>query len=89
MKEGEPLTQSQLNLLDDIYRHFDSSQVTSAEKEFVELVQFTGIKKLIQSLKTIHDFALYHTDICFDTADKQALFDLKILWEGLERMDGD
>lgn len=34
----------------------------------------------------IHDLALYHSDIPLDQAQKSALFDLKLLWEGLERM---
>jgi hypothetical protein len=33
----------------------------------------------------IHDLALYHSDIPFDQAEKSALFDLKVLWEGLEK----
>jgi hypothetical protein len=34
----------------------------------------------------IHDLAPYHSDVPFDTAEKTALFDLKVLWEGFERM---
>jgi hypothetical protein len=34
----------------------------------------------------IHDLALYHSDIPFDMAEKSALFDLNVLWEGLEKM---
>jgi hypothetical protein len=43
-------------------------------------------KELAHSLKMIHDLALYHSDISFDTAEKSALFDLKVLWEGFEKM---
>ena len=39
------------------------------------------------TLKMIHDFALYHTDLCFDTEEKIALFNLKLLWEGLEKIN--
>ncbi|MCF2504807.1 hypothetical protein L0663_15545 [Dyadobacter sp. CY107] len=39
-----------------------------------------------QSLKMIHDLALYHSDVLFGIAEKSALFDLKALWEGFERM---
>ncbi|MCE7062371.1 hypothetical protein [Dyadobacter sp. CY343] len=45
-----------------------------------------GLSRIIQSLKMIHDLALYHSDIPFDQAKKSALFDLKVLWEGLEQM---
>ncbi|ACT91363.1 hypothetical protein Dfer_0092 [Dyadobacter fermentans DSM 18053] len=34
----------------------------------------------------VHDLALYHSDVPFDQAEKDALCDLKLLWEGLERM---
>jgi hypothetical protein len=34
----------------------------------------------------IYDLALYHSDVPFDKAKKSALFDLKVLWEGFERM---
>jgi hypothetical protein len=34
----------------------------------------------------VHDLALYHSDIPCDTAEKSALFDLKVLWEGFEKM---
>ncbi len=57
-----------------------------SETEFLEYIKFHGIDNFIKSLKMIHDFALYHTDLCFDSDEKSALFDLKILWEGFERI---
>lgn len=91
LEEGEPLNQRQLKFLDDIYWHFDPSRrltlVTEAQKEFIELMHLTGIQDMINSLKMIHDLALYHTDVYFDTPEKNALFNLKVLWEGLERME--
>jgi predicted aldo/keto reductase-like oxidoreductase len=60
--------------------------LSSTEKEFFDYIKFHGINEFIDSLKMIHDFALYHTDLCFDTKEKKALFDFKILWEGLEQM---
>ncbi|WP_109832366.1 hypothetical protein [Reichenbachiella versicolor] len=63
-----------------------SSSLTPAQIEFIGYVTFHGIEDFIKSLKMIHDFALYHTDLCFDTNEKSALFDLKILWEGFERI---
>lgn len=56
------------------------------EQEFIGNLKFQGIDDLINSLKMIHDFALYHTDLCFDTPEKIALFNLKFLWEGLEEL---
>lgn len=63
-----------------------SKHLNSSEAEFLDYVKFHGIDEFIQSLKMIHDFALYHTDLCFDKDEKSALFNLKILWEGLEQM---
>lgn len=34
----------------------------------------------------IHELVLDHSDILIDKAEKSALFDLKVLWEGLEEM---
>ena len=34
----------------------------------------------------IHDHALYHTDLCLGAEEKQSLYHLKLLWEGLERV---
>lgn len=63
-----------------------SDSFNSAEEEFFDYIKFHGIEEFINSLKMVHDFALYHTDLCFDTKEKKALFDLKILWEGFERL---
>ena len=60
--------------------------LNSSESEFLDFVKFHGIDDFVKSLKMIHDFALYHTDLCFDTEEKNALFNLKILWEGMEQM---
>ena len=69
--------------------HAESRVLTllgSSEVEFLNFIKFHGIDDLVKSLKMIHDFALYHTDLCFDTEEKNALFNLKILWEGMEQM---
>ena len=58
--------------------------LNTADAEFLDFVKFHGIGEFIKSLKMIHDFALYHTDLCFDTKEKIALFNLKMLWEELE-----
>ena len=63
-----------------------STTLSSSEAEFIDYLKFHGISDFIKSLKMIHDFALYHTDLCFDKDEKSALFDLKILWEGFERI---
>ncbi|TLV00370.1 hypothetical protein [Dyadobacter luticola] len=60
--------------------------LTQSQAEFWYLIECQGCKELAQSLKTIHDLALYYSDIPFDQREKSALFDLKVLWEGLEKM---
>ncbi len=60
--------------------------LTHSQAEFWYLVECQGCKELAHSLKMIHDLALYHSDIPFDTVEKAALFDLKVLWEGFEKM---
>ena len=54
------------------------------EQTFIDNIRFQGIEELVKALKMIHDFALYHTDLCFGTEEKTALFNLKFLWEELE-----
>ena len=60
--------------------------LTQSQADFLYIVDCQGCRELSQSLKMIHDLALYHSDIPFDTAEKSALFDLKVLWEGFEKM---
>ncbi|CAG5071543.1 hypothetical protein DYBT9623_03543 [Dyadobacter sp. CECT 9623] len=60
--------------------------LTESQAEFWYLVECQGCKELAHSLKMVHDLALYHSDIPCDTAEKSALFDLKVLWEGFEKM---
>ena len=60
--------------------------LTQSQADFLYIVDCQGCRELYQSLKMIYDLALYHSDIPFDQAEKSALFDLKVLWEGLEQM---
>ncbi len=90
-KKGVPLSPNQIRFLNTISYEFDESKrlnlVNVPEKEFIERIKFHGINEFIDALKMMHDFALYHTDLCFDTDEKNALFNLKILWEGLEKIE--
>ncbi|WP_342087108.1 hypothetical protein [Dyadobacter sp. OTU695] len=63
-----------------------SAPLTDSQAEFWYLIECQGCKELAHSLRMVHDLALYHSDIPFDTAEKSALFDLKVLWEGFEKM---
>lgn len=62
------------------------SPLTTSQAEFLYLVECQGCQELSSSLKMVHDLALYHSDIPLDQVEKSALFDLKVLWEGFERM---
>ncbi len=64
-----------------------SIPLTQSQAEFWYLVESQGCKELAHSLRMVHDLALYHSDVPFDAAEKSALFDLKVLWEGFEKMD--
>lgn len=63
-----------------------STPLTQSQADFLYLVECQGSEELARSLKMVHDLALYHSDVPFDTAEKSALFDVKVLWEGFERM---
>ena len=63
-----------------------STPLTKSQAEFWYLIECQGCKELARSLKMVHDLALYHSDVPFDTAEKSALFDVKVLWEGFEKM---
>lgn len=60
--------------------------LTPSQAEFMDWVCFYGVKEFSKSLKLVHDLALYHSDVPFDATEKHALFDVKQLWEGFERM---
>jgi hypothetical protein len=62
--------------------------LSDSQTELIDFILFHGASGLSSSLKIIHDLALYHSDVTFDKAEKTALFDLKLLWEQLEQMDG-
>ena len=60
--------------------------LTPSQHEFIDFVLFFGVRELSNSLKMIHDLALYHSDIPVTNAEKGALYNLKLLWEGFERI---
>lgn len=56
------------------------------DSQFTNFVLLHGVHEFSKSLKMIHDLALYHSDVPLEEAEKIALYDLKLLWEGFERM---
>ncbi|WP_031530886.1 hypothetical protein [Dyadobacter crusticola] len=65
-----------------------STPLTDSQAEFWYLIECQGCKELAHSLKMVHDLALYHSDVPFDTAEKSALFDVNLLVEGFQKMAG-
>lgn len=63
-----------------------SIYLSSSEAAFIDDLKSQGIGDLVESLRMIHDHALYHTDLCLGAEEKEALYHLKLLWEGLERV---
>jgi len=63
-----------------------SKLLTSAEIDLLEYVGHLDRMDLVNSLKLIHDFAIYHSSIPFDDDEKTALYDVRVLWEKIERM---
>ena len=64
----------------------DTRHVSKPQLKFLDYIRFHREQELSKSLKLIHDLALYHSDVPFDQDQKSALFDLKILWEGLDTL---
>ena len=42
--------------------------------------------EMAEDLPLVHDITLYSSDIVLEEKDKSALFQLKILWEGFEKI---
>ena len=63
-------------------------RVSQKRHNYSQGLKSQGCKELAHSLKMVHDLALYHSDIPFDTAEKSALFDVNLLVEGFQRMAG-
>lgn len=86
-EEGIGSNTNSVNATNDARHALDvGAPLTQRQADFLYIVDCQRCRELSQSLKMIHDLALYHSDIPFDQAQKSALFDLKVLWEGLEHL---
>jgi len=62
--------------------------LSEKQREFFASIRFTGIAELAASLERIHDLALYHTtDHPIELSDKEALLDVKTLWQALVKLE--
>lgn len=60
--------------------------VTPAQAEFMDSIIRCGAQELCESLKLVHELALYHSDVPIDKEEKSALFYTRLLAEGLEKI---
>jgi len=60
--------------------------LTSGEVEMLEFLNDLDRPDLVNSLKLIHDCAIYHSFVSLDTEEKTALYDIRILWEKMAGM---
>lgn len=60
--------------------------VSLLQSELIDLILFNGANSMSNALKSIRDIALYHSEIPIDEAEKQAMFKLKLLCDGLDRI---
>ena len=64
-----------------------NNSLTPSQVEFWYLIESQSCNELARSLRMVHDLALYHSDVPFNAEEKSALFDVKVLWEGLEKIE--
>lgn len=60
--------------------------VTPAQAEFLQFFSKTEMPGISNSLKLAHELVLYHTDVVLDDEEKLALYNLKSLWEEIDRL---
>ncbi|NDV14886.1 hypothetical protein GO009_02515 [Muricauda sp. TY007] len=61
-----------------------SRMLTPEQVELLEFADYLDGPDLVKSLKLVHDVVLYHSHEPLDEAEKDALFNLKVLWECIE-----
>lgn len=57
---------------------------TPVQADFLAFLRFHGPTELAASLRKVHDWALYHSSVPIEEPEKNALLEVKLLWEGLE-----
>ncbi|AEM72202.1 hypothetical protein Murru_3182 [Allomuricauda ruestringensis DSM 13258] len=63
-----------------------SRMLTPEQVELLEFADHLDGPDLVKSLKLVHDVVLYHSHEPIDEAEKDALFNLKGLWECIDRI---
>lgn len=60
--------------------------LSPAQLKLLEYTHYLDAPELVKALKLVHDTTLYHTHEPLDEAEKDALFNIKGLWECLEQI---
>ncbi|MEM9075958.1 MAG: hypothetical protein AAGC43_02920 [Bacteroidota bacterium] len=63
-----------------------SMSISSAQRELLEFTDALDGRDLVQSLKLVHDMALYDSYGLIDGPEKNALYATKCLWERIEEI---
>jgi hypothetical protein len=63
-----------------------SPKPTVAELQFLEAIRDHDAKALAEALLSVHELALYHSDIPIDRKEKEELYCVKVLAEELAKM---
>ncbi|KAB7530785.1 hypothetical protein F8C76_04610 [Flagellimonas olearia] len=63
-----------------------SKMLSPAQVQLLDYAHYLDAPELVKSLKLVHDTTLYHTHEPLDEAEKDALFNIKGLWECLEQI---
>ena len=56
----------------------NASQFSKPQREFLEAVRFQGTDHLAESLRLIHDLALYYSDVPIEEREKEALYEVSL-----------
>ena len=66
-----------------------SQMLSPAQTQLLDYTDALDGPDLVQSLKLLHNIAVYHSSEPLDEAEKDALYSIKVLWEYIERIIGD
>nr|WP_299382372.1 hypothetical protein [Allomuricauda sp.] len=67
-------------------RHVSKNRelLTPAQTQLLDFINALDAPDLVQSLKLVHDLALYHSDGPIEDPEKVALYWMKGLWEHIQ-----
>ncbi|MDF0717401.1 hypothetical protein PY092_14650 [Muricauda sp. 334s03] len=63
-----------------------SQMLTQAQIQLLDYADALDGPDLVKSLKLLHNIAVYHSSEPLDEVEKDALFNIKGLWECIERI---